>query len=75
MASEEKYTVDEVEFALAGSNGFVSTAARALKCHVDTVRKYIARYPELQTVQEDATEKFLDLAESELMKKVESREV
>ena len=68
---EEKFTVDEMELALTAANGFASTAARALECSGATVRSYIRRYPELQTVQEDATEKFLDLAESELMKKVE----
>lgn len=70
VASEEKYTVDEVELALAAGNGFASTAARALKCNPETVRSYIRRYPELQIVQHDASERWLDIAESELMKKV-----
>ena len=70
MANDEKFTVDEMELALAAGNGFASTAARALKCDPETVRNYIRRYPELQTVQENATERWLDIAESELMKKV-----
>ncbi len=68
--AEEKYTVEDMALALDACNGFVSVAARSLKCSPKTVRNYLAKYEELQAVREEARERWKDVAESQLMRKV-----
>jgi len=70
MANKDKYTVEQVKDALDKSGGFLSVAAESLGCTRKTIYNYLDRYPELKEVCEDIRERYLDIGENELMKKV-----
>lgn len=65
----EKYTVEEVEKALIKSGGFISYAAKLLRCRQSTLREYIAKYPQLRDVMEEIKTAELDASELALLKK------
>jgi hypothetical protein len=66
MANKEKFTVEQVEAALRASKGLVSTAARALGCDPETVRRYIKRYRRLEKIRDEERATLVDTAESVL---------
>ena len=72
MARPMKYTKEQIGAALRDAQGFVTTAARLLKCDPATVHRYIKRYPALAQVCADQREGMLDRAELELYKKITS---
>ncbi len=47
----QEYTKEEVIAALERNRGLVDYAAKELKCHPTTVRRYIERYPECREAQ------------------------
>ena len=61
-------TAEEYIEALRKSNGLISAAAAALKVNTGTVHVAMKRWPEVEAVAKEEREKFLDLAESQLMK-------
>jgi hypothetical protein len=67
--SNERYTVRQVGLALDAGGGFVTYAARILKCRVETVRQYIKNYPILQELLIDVNECHLDTSEIALFRK------
>ena len=62
-----KYTAAQMIDALAESMGMISPAARKLGCSRDTVRRYLAEYPEIAEAIEDANEEVNDIAELKLL--------
>lgn len=66
----EKFSKAEVAEALRESKGFVSAAARRLACEAGTVYDYMARYPELKEIRQEAREAEKDLAEMMLGKMI-----
>lgn len=66
----ERYTVKEVADALEKTGGFVSFAAKMLKCSPQTLRKYIANYPELKEACFEIREAQKDQSEFTLLKKI-----
>lgn len=72
--TEFAFTPEQMADALEKCHGFVSTTARMLKCHPQTVRNYMARYPEVAAARKEARETVLDAAEISLIKAVNERQ-
>tara|TARA_R110002020_G_scaffold130044_1_gene291051 strand:+ start:1430 stop:1786 length:357 start_codon:yes stop_codon:yes gene_type:complete len=70
MANKERFTVNQMKEALEKAGGFLSVAAEMLGCTRKTIYNYLDRYSELKEVCEDIREKYLDLGENELIKKI-----
>lgn len=68
--ARERFTREQVAEALAAAGGVQSDAARILGCSRSTLNGYVRRYPDLQQVIVDTREEALDLAESQLQKKM-----
>jgi hypothetical protein len=68
--ANERFSVREVAIALDAAGGFVTYAARLLKCSVSTVRRYIKNYPQLAELQDAINEFRLDTSEVQLFNKV-----
>ena len=66
-APYRKYTAEQMIDALAESMGMISPAARKLGCSRDTIRRYLAEYPEIAEAIEDANEEVSDIAELKLL--------
>ncbi len=69
-APRERFSVREVAEALDKAGGFVTYAARYLKCRVSTVRSYLKKYPQLNELVKDIKEFRLDTSEVQLFKKI-----
>jgi hypothetical protein len=69
--SKQKYTLDRIAVALIKGGGYVSYAARILKCSPRTIRKYLSDFPQLRDLIEDIKEHQLDTTEVALLKKIE----
>jgi len=61
------YTFEQVANALTKTFGIKLAAAKRLGCHRVTVDEYIARWPELEDVRQQAKEGRVDLAEAKLI--------
>lgn len=70
MANKDRYTIEQVKQALESGGGFLSVAAETLGCTRKTIYNYLDKYPQLKEVCEDIRERYLDLGESELIKKI-----
>lgn len=70
MGRPNKYTIKQVARALREAEGNFSKAAQFLGCTRDTVSRYVKLHPELQADGAQISEELIDLAESELVKKV-----
>jgi hypothetical protein len=71
MARPQRYTVEDLRTALASAHGQVYGAAERLGCDPQTVYNYLARYPELQGIVEEARGLRMDRAEQQLDRAVE----
>lgn len=67
--SNERFTVRQVGLALDAAGGWVTYAARILKCRVETVRQYVKSYPALQELVSDVNDAHLDTSEVALFRK------
>jgi len=65
------FTKIEVQKAIEKSGGIVSTIAKRLKCEWHTVKRYIEKY-DLQQCYDNENETIGDLAESMLIKNIQS---
>ena len=74
VATYHKYTPREIIDALEVSRGLIAPAARNLGCSRDTIRKYLAEYPEVAKAKADMREAVTDSAESSLYRAIEDRE-
>ena len=63
----QRYTPDQVAEALRRAHGIKTVAAASLRCSRRTVSRYIARYPRVREVYDQAREEFVDEAEVQLM--------
>ena len=72
--ASERYTVRQVALALDDAAGFITYAARILRCRVETVRAYIKRYPILKELVNDVNDFHLDTSEIALLKKRDAGE-
>jgi hypothetical protein len=70
MASEQKYTKEQVIDAIQRSRGFISQAAKILKCTNATIYNYKERYPEVADAIKNERESLLDFAEGKLLENI-----
>lgn len=63
MTNKEQYTPEQIIQALEKTKGQTTLAARALGCTYQTVRNYMARYPEVAQAQKVEHEKMGDAVE------------
>jgi len=68
----ENFTPDLVISALRSTAGVNSAAAIKLGCTAQTVRNYIARYPEIAQAREAIRQDNVDLAETKLLTAVKA---
>lgn len=68
------FTQEQIEKAIAGSLGIMSTIAKRLGTDSHTAKKYVERYAATRQALADETEFTYDLAESRLLKAIEKGE-
>ena len=68
MALPKLFSYEQVEDAIKESGGYLTTAADLLNCKVDTVRKYLRESKQLREILFETRERYLDVAETELIK-------
>lgn len=61
-----RYTAQQVANAIDEAEGFVTHAARALKCHPSTIYNYAKRYVTVQRAMDKAREERIDWVEDKL---------
>jgi predicted transcriptional regulator len=66
----ESFSQEQVAEALSLAGGVQADAARILGCSRATINGYVRRYPHLQELIIQVREETLDLAESQLIKKM-----
>jgi hypothetical protein len=66
MPDHEHYTPEQLISALQHTKGRVYRAAAVLRCSPQTVRNYMARYPEVQAAVDQARGLRVDAAEDQL---------
>ena len=71
MARTQKYTAKQIIQAIEKTGGIKDKIARNLGCHRNTVDNYIKRYSTVATAYKAEKEKVLDLAEAQLMGKLD----
>lgn len=72
--SEQRYTAEQVIEAIKKARGIKAVVARSLGCDRSTVNNYIERYPTVKRAYEEQREVIIDIAEGQLIKKVDSGE-
>lgn len=70
-----KYTRDEIARGILEAKGLITQAALIVGCTPQTIHNYIARYPDLQDVLNQAREQTIDIAERKLYELVEKGEL
>jgi transposase-like protein len=65
--ANDKFTVEQIIFALRSSGGIYASAARRLGCSVNTVKSYVARYSEVASALREILEARIDIAETVLL--------
>lgn len=70
LFGQDKYTVEQVAWALRRNSGLILPAARTLQCSQRTIHSYIQRYPELEQVKQEARKTITNVAEVKLIEKV-----
>jgi predicted transcriptional regulator len=63
-------SLKQCEEALRKSGGFISHAAKLLGISTSALSQRVKKYKSLQDVREEAEEMYLDMAETELLKKI-----
>jgi hypothetical protein len=61
------FTPEQVIDAIKEARGLLSIAAQRLGCHPETVRNYMAEYPEVAKARHEAREMQKDVTESKLL--------
>jgi hypothetical protein len=70
----DRYTTEQVITAIKETKGMLTIAAERLKCHPETVRTYVNRYPTVKAALQEQREGVLDVAELALMRAVQNGE-
>lgn len=68
MARTHSRKLSQIVKALDQSAGIVTLAAQKLKITPQALRRYLRQFPELQEARDEATERNLDLAESNVVR-------
>jgi hypothetical protein len=63
MAKPDQYTAEQMITALQATKGMVTLAARHLGCSVNTVQRYIEKYPTVKTARDTERDKMGDAVE------------
>jgi hypothetical protein len=71
----ERFSRSDVIDAITQADGIVAGAARLLRCHRDTVQRYIDTYPEVKAAFDAAWETNLDGSEHVLLKALRSSDL
>jgi hypothetical protein len=74
MASEQKFTKEQVIDAIKRSRGFISQAAKILKCTNATIYNYKERYSEVEDAIKNERESLLDFAEGKLLENINNND-
>jgi len=74
MASELKFKKEQVIEAIKKSRGFISQAAKILKCTSATIYNYKERFPEVEEAIKEERESLLDFAESKLLENINNND-
>ena len=72
--AKERYTTAQVIEALQQTRGIMSLAARLLGCTRWTIYNYIERHPTVKQAYEEQRQTIVDLAEGQLVKKLDAGE-
>ena len=72
MADHDHYTKEQVIEALKQSNGYISQAAKLLKCSFQTVCKYRDKYQQVKAVLIELEETELDFTELKLHENIKA---
>lgn len=64
--NKEKYSTQDIAEALSKANGYVTLAARLLKCEPKTIYRRIEKIKTLRDLLHDIREEDLDIAEQKL---------
>lgn len=73
MPIKSKYfEPQEIIAAIEKSGGFISVAAKSLGVSSNTIYRYIKEYPEISEAISEIETKYLDIAEAELIKSLQS---
>lgn len=68
------FTPEQVTAALFKARGLVYMTAKMLGCHAQTVKNYIARFPEVKAARQEARGRLKDVAEENLFEALEKKE-
>tara|TARA_R110002020_G_scaffold470258_3_gene695956 strand:- start:909 stop:1265 length:357 start_codon:yes stop_codon:yes gene_type:complete len=74
MANQNKFTEEQIEDAIRKAGGFISTAAKSLKCTSKTIYNYIDRSSRLKEVVEEIRLEYNDLGEAALISNVKDKD-
>lgn len=72
--TKPQFSVKDVADALIANAGIKTAAAKRVGCSVDTIDRYIERYPTVREAYEQARVGIVDMAESILIGKLNARE-
>jgi len=75
IPAKKRTTLKECEVALRKSGGFISHAAKALNISSAALSRRIKRSKKLQEIKAEIDEKYLDLAESKLISKINKEDL
>lgn len=74
MVNKDRYAIQEVVQALTKSRGIKAIAAHGLGCSRQTIDNYINRHPEIMRVYQEQRQTLIDVAEGQLVKKLDQGE-
>jgi hypothetical protein len=69
---KDKFTPAQIFAALKASGGVNSAAARMLRCSPSTIANYVARFPEIAEAKKEIEQRYLDVAETIVVKRMTS---
>lgn len=66
----DKFTIEQMAWALRKNSGLVMPTARTLQCSQKTVQRYLQTYPELRIAQQESRKQITNLAEVKVVEKI-----
>ncbi len=66
----DKFTIEQIAWALRRNQGLVMATAKTLQCSERTIHRYLDTYPELQKVRADSRRQITNLAEIKIVEKI-----
>jgi len=71
---QEKFTIEQVEWALRRNKGLVIPTAKTLQCSQKTIHRYLNVYPQLAKARDEARTYITDFSEIKLIESIKRRE-